>query len=418
MSMSTPSTARRSQASIAATALCDDFDLLTSDYGILTGAFPLENPAIRDCFVSRGIVTSMELAELDDEARILKSRVEKDDKKRKYRDNPRERHENARRDLEIRFADLVKILKELKEHLEKSFQFKYLPNCSYRLLGEVGKPPTQQNGIRRDTQQHLNHDEGAAGLTPSVQSHVEPPKDAPSPHIVDTTEGTASPDAVQSLKSIKRRSTRAREPHKKFSVRSEPMVLGKGTVIPAARSSRPRRLVTMGIAEKIANTTLDPQKFDHPFGKLAPEIKTPHQIWEHRFPNGYTRPDLIAEYTRTLEELLAASNRRIKMMSKTRMAKELKAAQVKNRKLTKELDKAKKEIAELQEKNKDSVERLEPQKETIIENQESSPHRILVPDSKSNGKRERHWDEPAQENDSGEDGSRDAEASAKRQRIS
>ncbi|KAH7400415.1 hypothetical protein BKA64DRAFT_708095 [Cadophora sp. MPI-SDFR-AT-0126] len=418
MSTSTSSSVERSQASIAAAALCNNFDLLISDYGILTGAFPLENSAIKSCFVSQGIITSMELTELDDEARKLKSRIEKDEKKNKYRDTPRERHERTRKDLEKTFADLVMRLKDLKVHLESSFRFKYLPNCTYRLLGEVGKPPAQRDGLPRNI-----HQPPIQGIATARSSHVISEKIQSA--AVDSNrrelyaeQVTPERSPAQPLQLIKKRSVRSRKPALTSDNREPSISSGSEIVKTIKKSSRPRRLTKMGIAGRIANKILDFRRFDHPFGMLAPEVNTPQQIWEHRFPDGYTRPDIAIEYTRTLEQLLAASNRKIKMMPKKRKLKELSAAKAKNRKLTEELDAARKEIQELGERNTVLAERQGSQNFAITKTQMSGSYYTTFHDPKSNTKRKHRYNEPAYDDNSGRDASQDTNTSAKRQRIS
>jgi len=400
------------------TTLCDNLNCLSSDYGILTGTFPLENPAIKASFVSRGIITSMELTELDDDARELKSRMEKDAKKKKYRETPRRRHEDLRKELESRFHDLVKKLTEFKAHLEATFQFKYLPKCSYRLLGEVGKPPQQPIGLPRITPQPHNTHNGAfaAGAAPSAHRQVNLSEDAtiqpPSPAV--------DPVDLSSLETLDNRiqSTRASKISKQPMKQVKTTRPGRSVSSTAAKSSRPRRLVTMGIAGKIAKTVLDPQDFDHPFGTLAPEVKNSQQIWEHRFPNGYSQHDPAAEYTRTLEQMLAASNKTIRMMSKTKIGKELNKAKARSQQLTIELVKLRDQNTELNDEKKEQVDMQEPHVHGTTKNKADPPYRTLLPDHKPNNKRNHHYDEFAPKDDSANDDAPDSNTTAKRRRGS
>ncbi|KAK0108639.1 hypothetical protein ONS95_003432 [Cadophora gregata] len=415
MSTSTPTAADKQQAIIAAAALCDNFDSLISDYGILTGAFPLEDPHIKDCFISRDIITSMELVELDDKARKLRSRVEKDARKEKYRYTPRERHENARKYLEKRFKVVVEDLKELKIHLESSFPFKYLPNCSYRLLGEVGKQPAQEIRVPQDLQQYFLRDSTLDRIFPALNGLVQSPIPHASPREEPVEQFASDPSPFQSPQTIKRTFPRF-ENTSQPSDRNEFMMSSKYLVKQASKSTRPRRLVAMGIAERIANTISNPQEFNHPFGILAPEVQTPQQIWRHRFPNGYSQLE-SAEYTRALEELLAASTRKRKLLE-TAMSKRLKAAQAKNSALEATLKETKKENKELKENNGQLGEKLERQRRTISRQQTSGHHRISFTDVNLKTKRKRHYDELGQEVVSKENKDPDLDLSTKRLRIS
>lgn len=396
MSKSNHLAAESLPAVIAITTLCDNFDLLSSDYGILTGAFPLDNPAIKACFVSRGIITSMELTELDDEVRELKSRTQKDAKKNKYRETPRRRHEDLRKNLESKFEDLVRKLSELKGHLEATFTFRYLPNCSYRLLGELGKPAQQQIGPPRIFSQSQRI---AAGSVSSVRPQAN--------HSVDTMSGDLSPAVKSSAGTgyVQTSLTNKRRYAHPSTLSERPLKRGKTTnparsvAIPAFKSSRPRRLVTMGIAGKIANTILDSQQFDHPFGTLAPEVKTPQQIWEHRFPNGYSQPDPAAEYIRTLEELLASSSRKIRMISDTKIGKELNKAKARRRQLAKELNRVKEQNVELKNEKTEQPEMQEPQMLGITKYETAPPHRTVLPDQKPKKEKKRPYDRHAPKDD-------------------
>ncbi|KAH9207156.1 hypothetical protein DL95DRAFT_483979 [Leptodontidium sp. 2 PMI_412] len=410
------SVAKESKAMIVATAICNSLEDLISDYAILVGAFSFINPQVRESFSSRGFATSEKLLALEDRARTLKSHVSKAEQRQQYEEAARIQHVNERQDISMAFLELSENLRELKKYLEGSYPFKYLPGCSYKLLGELGTPsitPTQRAG-----EHQVPNTQTATTAEPSTNSQL-----VANPSSHDTTfkpesalDDATEIDPMQSPQKTERRSTRVRKRSAKSAKENDSTISCKGTPR-AIKLYRPRSWIAMGIAKKVANTRLSPENFS--FGHLALDIKTPQQIWSHRFPEGWNQT-ASEEYACAIEQQRATARLKLKLQakSKTELAKKLKVVKADNAKLERETHFAKVVFAQREEEALSMTEKIQELEKTINKLRGGPGLRLSLKLLDRDTKSKTKVNSKRQVNESAEDKKQDFRPSDKRRRIS
>ncbi|KAG4443399.1 hypothetical protein IFR05_001078 [Cadophora sp. M221] len=411
------SVAEESKAMMFVTALCNSFEDLISDYGILVGAFSIDNPQIRKSFSSRGFTTSEKLLTLEDRARSLKSEISKAENRDVYGEAVRNVHQSERERISFAFLELSENLRELKKDLEGKYSFKYLPGCSYKILGELGTPsitPTERAGNHR-----VKNTQTTATAEPWTNSQpvANNPLDESTSKSKSALDDTAEPeDPVQSPQKPERKSTRVRKPSA-TSAKEEDITAPYEGKPRAIKTRRPRYSVKMGIAEKVANTRLN--IFDLSFIYLAPNVRTPQQIWKHRFPEGWSQT-ASEEYTRALEQQIATARLELKIQkkSKAEISKKLKVAKADNAKLERELHFAKVVFAQKEDDALSMAEKIEEQKKTIKKLLGSSRLRLIPNVQNRDAKSKTKVNSKHQVNETAKDEKQDFDPPKKRPRTS
>ncbi|KAH7364844.1 hypothetical protein BKA65DRAFT_573408 [Rhexocercosporidium sp. MPI-PUGE-AT-0058] len=390
MTTVTAPTVEVSKAMILVTAICDSLEDLISDYGILVGAFPIDNPQIRNEFSLRGFETSKELFDLEDRARTLRSRIAKAEKRYEYGQAARIRHSSERQEISMTFLEFSKSLRDLKKHLEATYPFKYSPGCLCSQLGELGTPSTKPAGLagEHQTRQIQNITAREPSMNPRIRVRSLSNKTKETSELAP--DDAVSSDLMQSFMNSETRSAKSGKSSKRSTKKQSSTKSTKRNAksVRGDKLSRPRRRATMGIAEKIANTSLRMKDFS--FGVLAPEITTPQQIWEHRFPKGSSLED-------TQDETVW----------------KLKAAVADKSKLAKELEDARAEIIKLKTESLNLTERTKHQERKIVRF-----GGILGDNSKPRNSHKRHIHKTAKERHHDKDAEQDFDPSNKRRRIS